>query len=535
MKKYPNLFLIVVLLLGWIFDFLFWKKPVGINFAIFILISLTGGFCLLLANRKKPALKSLLLLLPLLFFLAMTFIRQEPLTLFLAYTFSIFSMGVLAVTFTGGRWPQYSLLDYFARFFRLIGSLVAGALTFLLQLRKEQADSAEPGKRLSFTPILRGILITLPIVAVFTALLASADLVFNQRVKDFFDVSNSGSFFNYAFRIFIILLWAYLLAGTFIHASSKSQDEKLLGDEKPIIKPFVGFTESAIVLGSVSFLFLLFVIIQFRYFFGGNVNIGVKGYSYSQYARSGFNELVAVAFLSLVMILGLSTVTKRENNFQKRLYSGLSIAIVALVMVILDSAFQRVGLAIDWHGFSRLRVYPQIFMIWVAILFVAVVVLEILRKERYFAFAAVIAAIGFATSLSLFNVDDAIVRYNILRATQKRNFNVSYLTTLSLDAIPALADKFSDASLPTKIHEGIGAALYCHLRNDPIENTADDDWRSFNLSRWNAQKVLSDTAIQFNDYSIHYANGSSFIITPGQVSYQCMTNVLGAGDSSSGE
>ena len=55
MAKHPKLLWIVVLLLGWTFDFLFWGKTVGINFAFFVAISVLGGFFLLLANGIKPA------------------------------------------------------------------------------------------------------------------------------------------------------------------------------------------------------------------------------------------------------------------------------------------------------------------------------------------------------------------------------------------------------------------------------------------------------------------------------------------------
>jgi len=101
----------------------------------------------------------------------------------------------------------------------------------------------------------------------------------------------------------------------------------------------------------------------------------------------------------------LNTITRRESELQRRLYSGLSVAIVALVLVILLSAAYRLNLAMEWHGFSRLRLYPRVFLIWVGILFAVVVALEIFQRERYFAFAALLAAFGFAISLCLVNVD----------------------------------------------------------------------------------------------------------------------------------
>ena len=62
---------------------------------------------LLFAEGYRPARNSLWLLFPFAFFVVITFLRQEPLTIFLAYTFTVFSVGLLANTYLGGRWFQY--------------------------------------------------------------------------------------------------------------------------------------------------------------------------------------------------------------------------------------------------------------------------------------------------------------------------------------------------------------------------------------------------------------------------------------------
>ena len=127
---------------------------------------------------------------------------------------------------------------------------------------------------------------------------------------------------EYIFRLVYILILAYLLAGTFLHAAQKS-DEKV--EEKTWGSAFLGFTKSTIVIGSVVLLFIAFVIIQFQYFFGGRVNIGLEGYTYSEYAVKGFGELVMVAFFSLLLLLGLGAITRRESENQRRLFSGLGV------------------------------------------------------------------------------------------------------------------------------------------------------------------------------------------------------------------
>jgi hypothetical protein len=190
-------------------------------------------------------------------------------------------------------------------------------------------------------------------------------------------------------------------------------------------------------------------------------------------------------------------------------------------MVILVSAYQRLTLAIDWHGFSRLRLYPRVFLIWVGILFVTVVVLEMLHRERYFAFAAVLASLGFAISLSLLNVDASIVRHNVFRASQGKHFNFNYLASLSTDAVPALADEYLDSSLPTSTREGIGVALLCYLHSDYLSNDLAEDWRSYNFSQWQANKALNEIQIYLQDYHVNDERVPVRVRTPSNLLYEC--------------
>jgi hypothetical protein len=503
--------------LGWIFDILFWKQPVGVNFAVLLTLSLLGGFSFLLAEGYKPARRSLWLLLPFAFFVVITFMRQEPVTVFLAYAFTLFAIGLFATSYIGGRWPWYGLSDYFSKFFLLIGDMLSRPVRFFRQTEKAASQSGKGRNRLPVAGLLRGLLIALPILFCFGSLLASADVVFNQKLADFFD---SGRISEYIQRFSLIVLFAYLLAGIFLHAAAGSQDEKRTLEAKSAIKPFLGFTEAAVVLGSVSILFLTFVIVQFQYFFGGETNIGVQGFTYSQYARRGFNELVIVAFFSLVLILGLSTVTRRADETQKKIYSGLSVAVVGLVMVILVSAYQRISLAIDWHGFSRLRLYPRVFLIWLGVLLVTVVILEIFRQERYFAFAIVLASIGFAVSLTLMNVDAAIVRHNVPRVLEGKKLNVAHLASLSVDAVPALVEEYF--LMPASAREDVGAVLACYRYNENRPHISTADWRSFNYAEWQAHLALDKIRPYLAGYMIKYDNRPVKVRTPSGKLYDCL-------------
>lgn len=518
MEKHPNRLWMTALLLGWAADFLFWKTSLGVNYVIFLTLCLIGGTTLLLTNGLRPARASLWLLLPIGFFLAMAVLRREPLSAFLAFTFSLFPLGVLVNTCLGGRWMRYGLLDYLKGGMMILAGLLMLPAEYFVQLREEWERRGASGKGIPVAAILRGLLLALPILVIFGSLLASADLIFARKLADLFDLFDFSNFAENFIRLILISIYAYSLSGLLLLAGTRSRDENLLSEASPI-KFRLGFTEASIVLGSVILLFGFFVTIQFRYFFGGDANIGVAGYTYSSYARRGFNELVTVAFFSLVLILGLSALTRRGDERQKRIYSGLNAGIVGLVIVMLFSAYQRLMLAIDWHGYSRLRLYPRVFMIWLGILLIVVLVLEIMDRQRTFAFAAVLASLGFALTISLMNVDGAIVHHNVWRAVQGRHFNVSHLASLSSDAVPALADEFLSPSLPPEIREGVGAALVC--QRAALEEIDAADWRAFHGSDWLAKGILQDMQGELSGYRYKTIYGLARVRTPGNVLYYC--------------
>jgi len=540
MKSNPNRLWIVVIALGWLFDFLFWKRTPGVNFAVYAVLCLAGGLYLLLGVEKtKPARGALWLLIPILFFAAVTFVRAEPMTSFLAHAMTLFLMGLLAITYLGGRWIWYGLWDYVAGFVKLGGNMLVKPLTFSADVRRERAESGAPARR-SAWPVIRGLIIALPVVAVFASLLASADAVFQARLEDFLDLLNIDNLGEYIFRLSYILVGAYLLTGVFLHAATASKDEKLINEGKPIVSPFLGYIESVIVLGSVTLLFLLFVVIQFQYFFGGQANIHIDGYTYSEYARRGFGELVAVAFFSLALILGLGGAARRESDSQRRTFSGLSIGVVALVLVMLVSAYRRLVLYETAYGFSELRAYTHVFMIWLGLLLVATVVLEILRRERMFALAALVAAIGFAATLPLLNVDAFIVRHNVQRALdgnlasdQSRadsvdadQLDISYFIQLSPDALQPLVAAFRADDTPAPVRDALGAALAC-IRYRADEQP-DMDWRSYHVSRWNETRLLEEIRPELEGYFIHKKKDAWFtsVATPLGRDYNCLATFM---------
>jgi len=527
MKTNPNKLWILVFALGWLFDFLFWKMKPGVNFAIFAMACLVVAFYLLLSDGLRPNRLSLSLLPLFGFFAAVTFIRAEPMTAFLAYTFTLLLMTLLAVTYLGGRWYQYTLADYVGKSLQLVGSMIGRPIIFMTNIRKEQAEVGVQPARRNIWPVVRGIVIALPIIAIFAALLASADVVFGQRLEDLINLFNIKNLPELIFRFIYILVIGYALAGVVLHASTESKDEKLANEDKPLIPPFLGYVEATIVLGSVVALFAAFVVIQFQYFFGGATNIHIDGYTYAEYARRGFGELVAVAFFALLMLLTLSAVTKRETETQRRVFSGLGVALVVLLLVMLFSAFKRLGLYEEAYGFSRLRTYTHVFLIWLGLLLIVTIALEILRKERMFTFAMLIASFGFAISLPILNVDAFIVDQNIRRevhaeSNDSTNLDTQYFLDLSDDAVPALVSAYQTPTLPDSVREKVGASLACIHYNRGLD-ARELQWQSFHFATFNADKALASIGKDLKGYKINSTNYPVLVTTPSGDEFSCST------------
>jgi len=238
--------------------------------------------------------------------------------------------------------------------------------------------------------------------------------------------------------------------------------------------------------------------------------------------------LVAVAFFSLLMLLGLGAITRRETEAQRRVFSGLGVALVGLVLVMLVSAFQRLVLYETAYGFSRLRTYTHVFMIWLALLLVVVVVLEILHRERAVAFAMLVASFGFIVSLGLLNVDAFIVQHNVQRELEAQTkpssygrveLDTQYFVDLSDDAVPPLVTAFMDVALPDNVHEKIGAALVCKKYNRGITDPL--SWQSFHFSRFTADRVLETLKTSLNDYEFFNAEYPFKVKAPSGEEYYC--------------
>jgi hypothetical protein len=241
------------------------------------------------------------------------------------------------------------------------------------------------------------------------------------------------------------------------------------------VRPWIGALEVGVALAFLDLLFLAFVVVQFRYLFGGSALVQSEAHlTYAEYARHGFFELVAVTALTLSVLLLADWALGSDG---RRAFRWLAAALLALLGVVIASALERMRLYVQHFGLTELRLYATGGILWLAVVS-AWFAFTVLRGRRYaFAVGALVAGFAATLALNVLSPDALIARTNVTRPV----VDVSYLAGLSDDAVPTLLSRIS--SLPAVQQTELAREL---LRRD----VAAGDWRSWNVSRARAADAL---------------------------------------------
>jgi hypothetical protein len=510
----PLTLTLVALILGVLFEILFDGHPTGINFPIWAAACTLALIGMARTERIQPAKPEYLLSIPIIVLSVFSSIRLEPLTGFLSIFTTLLLFGVWIYAFRVGQVLHFRWTNFLAATIRTpLESLFGWGPVAGSAIRETIGARATRSKLAS---IFRGLLLALPVFLIFLGLLASADLVFGDLVENAFKWLDIDRLMQFMRRLLVVLFAAAFSLGAIVMAL-KERKEDIIDPEQKSSKPILGFIEASVILVMIDFLFAIFVGIQFAYLFGGEANITAAGYNYSEYARRGFSELTFLAVLSLGLIIALGRYTKRESISEKRWFYALSTGLVALMGVILASALKRLLLYEEAYGFTRLRTYTHVAIIWMGVLFVVFLLLLYRERLQRFAPAAAFGVLGFTLTLNLLNVDAFIVQQNVKRYSVSGEIDIveesrwidggvieldlRYLFSLSPDAIPSLVDFTDEAQGETRTW--LLAKLSCErLRLDSRLESL--NWPSLHLSLLQAQRSLDEIADLLDEFPVLY-------------------------------
>lgn len=520
MKDSGKFFLIILLalILGVLVDYLFYGKPIGVSFFFFVSIFLI--FSLFLTKKFNQKLKrgQILIAISLLLLSAGIFLNMTFFLRFFNFLASFYFLFLFLNLFSEKQLSGFSFQKYLIFPFSFVQQSVRKATSFLRKFWELVAVERKLSSP-EFLSLIKGVIIALPILALFIWLLASADIVFQKYVdsllKIFIDL-------EIVLRTLIVLAASYFFVGLFAQIFAEKKEESLLSEDKKF--DFLGPIESSVILGLVGFLFLIFILIQFVYLFGGIEYVwGIGVYiTYAEYARRGFGELILVSFIFFFLIYGIDKLGKRESIFQKRIFKILTSVLILQLFVIMASAHKRLSLYIDAYGFTFARILGLTFLLWLFLIFLFFLFKIICeKKETLFLSSAFWLTVAFLVGLNIFNPDAFIARKNIERHLQGKELDVQYLSWLSEDALPEIIRIFEMDEVDDEIKMDVvgnlkrklGYQNYYLLRereeimpfDEKVERIkAHQEWQSFNLSRHRALTVLARYSEKIKEYQIKY-------------------------------
>ena len=331
-----------------------------------------------------------------------------------------------------------------------------------------------------------GALLAFPLLLAFGGLFAAADPVFRNVVATALHVD----FSVVASHLALTAFWTALTTGYFWGALIRRAPPPAAADAQALS---LGIVPVGTALGLVNLLFLVFVVIQLRYFFGGAELVqSATDLTYAEYARRGFFELVAASGLVLPFLLGADWQLRDASREHQRTLRQLSGLLLALLGVVMASALQRMRLYVAEFGLSETRLYATAFMIYLAGAFSWFAWTVLRGHWRRFAFGAVVQGFAVLGGLHLLNPDAFIVRTNLARPAEHRPFDAAYAASLGADAVPDLLAGFAGLEDQEKCRAAAALLARWTPEGSGGKRPVGDGWRNWNLARARARRAVQE-------------------------------------------
>jgi len=298
------------------------------------------------------------------------------------------------------------------------------------------------GKESRPLPIIIGILIALVLTIVLVPMLLRADgggfRVVVNFVTEFFTIRIVEFLF---FAFFAIPIAAYMFG--LISGAAHKRHTNLIKPEavekKIVAMRFAPSATVCIILCAVSGLYLVFILSQIPYFFSAFTGNRPEGWLiYSEYARHGFFELCAIAAINLT-ILTIVNITSKKKRIDSKMLKALNIILGFITLVLIATAFSKMALYIDAYGLTMPRLLSCVFMVFLAIAFIALIALQ--KWDFSIVRLTLITGAVMISVLCLSNPDALVTRYNSNRYINGtlQEFDVEVLYRAgSAGIIPAL-------------------------------------------------------------------------------------------------
>lgn len=323
--------------------------------------------------------------------------------------------------------------------------------------------------------IIKGVLITIPIVFWVIVLLSSADEIFGEIFINLAD-----SFFGTVFELNIVTFIMKVIATICVFFYLSSFFDYLISTYKASTTVIEKNNESVLMdkttikisLTALNIVYIIFCIVQIKSLFMKYTDI-----NYSDYARKGFFQLMIVSIINFVMLL----LSKRKNEKSNYINIMCIIMIICTSIILISSAY-RMNLYENAYGYTTLRLLVYVTLFTEAVLLVPTVFYVIDKPIDIFKVYFVIILIAYL-SVNLVNINNIIAEKNVSRYFETNKIDTLYLKNdIGIDAIPALSHILETEPDITEVDLHLEIEEYIKNSIEKLENE-DMDFRNFNISK----------------------------------------------------
>jgi hypothetical protein len=486
---------------GSVGDLLLHDGITGIGFPVWIAIASVALVALLWRLERAPSREPLLWLGTAILFAIGVAWRESDTLQFFDHVTSIIALLMAVVTMRDGSSGLVAsrMRDTVAAFASTVRASVLGLLPLAFG---EALVTSTNRKNDRSTRYARTMLISAAVVLVFGALLRSADPIFASLTSlDGLDAE------AIARHVLFIVVLTSLAAGA---ARSALLPSLVPRDGSSWAESQLEQSDVTTALITLNVLFGAFVLAQLGWFFGGEAFLHARtGLTAAEYARKGFFQTVFIVALVLPLLVAARASLPSGRSTDRR-FASLAFPVVLQLGAMIVSAVSRMRLYVNYFGLSTDRFNTLVFLGWLSIVLVWFSLTVLRGRGQPFLAGAVISGLTVLAALNVAMPDVVVARVNLARASHGSPVDLSYLASLSGEAIPlavraviqhpAAPIKAAPKDLDRQDHCG---AIYKLLRRwrpgtdaDALSNSL-ATWRT-----WNAGEHVAVAAVAAQDIAL---------------------------------
>lgn len=463
-KENFHIYGVASILYGILYVFCMFKNDAGITYPIFV--AGTIGYTIFVLGKLDMKLKkeSRFYIISMLLLGISTFCTDDWRIIFFNKT-GVFLLTICMVLGLIYDTTQWNLEKY-------LGSIIRVCALALGEVNKPFSDFAwycknKLGQKHSkYLYLLIGVGITIPLFVIIFMLLTSADAVFRDMASQLLADINMGDFVIMAFMFIFATMASYCLVA---NASKKEIKEEISDRRK--WEPLIGIPVASVL----SLLYLVFSGIQIVYLFIGNMQLP-EGYTYAEYAREGFFQLLAVSIINLVIVL-IGLYYFKPSKVLKAILTIMSLC----TFIMIASSAMRMVIYIQYYYLTFLRILVLWGLAVLTLIFVGVI--AYIAKESFPLFRySLIVFTCLYIGLSFSHPDYWIAKVNLESTKETRcDFfkgaaydDYRFLGELSADAAPVMVKWIAEEGFNTNVYFGNDTTLENYMMtNGCIVNSSE--------------------------------------------------------------